>query len=330
MRSANFLLLPDFWKRRKLLSYLLLPFSLIYRVIAKLRRLYWGIFQSVATIPVVVVGNITVGGTGKTQLVIYLVELLKKINYRVGVVSRGYGRKSKATTVVDHNSDVRLVGDEPKLIFDKTGVVVVISTNRVKAVKLAMELGCNIVISDDGLQHYCLGRDLEVAVIDYEFGFGNGFCLPSGPLREPIKRLAEVDFIVYNFNTDIRSYESYQKDYGFYLGAVKFRNLVDCRQYCDPSFFKFKVIHAIAGIGRPEKFFNTLRSLGLEFVMHSFPDHYEFRPMDLIFGNEEIVIMTEKDSVKCKEFARDNCWFLETEIRTSYTFDRDFLARVMT
>lgn len=322
-------LLPKFWLRRTWISYLLIPVSLFYRCIIVGRRICYKIFKgNKLKVPVIVVGNLTVGGAGKTPLVIYLVGLLKNHGYKVGVISRGYGRKSREYLVVSQNSRAIEVGDEPLLIFNKARVIVVVGEGRFKTAEIALTHGCNVIISDDGLQHYSLMRDIEIVVIDQGVKFGNGFCLPAGPLREPVARLNQADFIVTNFNSDEVSYAANGGNNKFLLEAKRFRNLVNEELFQTPEFFIGKIVHAVAAIGRPQKFFDTLHSLGLCFVEHSFPDHHMFSKVDLSFANEEIVVMTEKDSVKCKDWAGKNFWSLEVMVKADEDFDRRLLERL--
>ncbi len=323
------LLLPRFWYRRGFSSYLLAPLAFIYGIAAICRRSYYKIFRGKKLgVPIVVVGNITVGGAGKTPLVIHLVNLLRGDGYRVGVVSRGYGRKNRNTLAVTEGSLVADVGDEPLLIFNKTKAVVVVGKHRVDAADVAISLGCNVIISDDGLQHYALERDVEIVVVDHGFRFGNGFYLPAGPLRESVARLRTVDFIIENFNTASGiSVDNFSGD-GFWLEVLGFRNMSHGTLCQDIDFFRDKAIHAVAAIGRPEKFFDTLDTLGLSFRKSVFPDHHEFKVGDFFSGTEEMVVMTEKDSVKCKVLARENFWCLEVKVHMVGDFDLRLLKKL--
>ncbi len=323
------LLLPKFWYKKNLLSVLLCPLSLVYLLIIWLRRLYYRLFvKGKLAVPVIVVGNITVGGAGKTPLVICLSKLLDRAGYKVGIISRGYGRSgSKATIIVDNNTLATYAGDESVMIFRRTGSLVVVGQNRLTAAMIAIAKGCDVIISDDGLQHYNLPRDIEVVVIDHEFGFGNGYCLPAGPLRERITRLKEVDFVVTNFNTNLHYYLAFDRD-KLLLQVNGLRSLVDGSIETDVSKFRGKTIQAVAGIGRPEKFFSTLRNLGLSIIEHLFPDHHDFTEQDLRFDDQEIVVMTEKDAVKCQVFAKPNFWCLEVEAKIDAKFEQSFLGQL--
>ena len=322
---------PKFWYKKSIVSYTLLPFSFIYRGIIRLRKFYYQIFPGKKfPVPIIIVGNITVGGTGKTPLVIYLAELLKNKGYNPGIISRGYGGKNKNhPLLVTPESRVEEVGDEALLIARRTQCPIVIGPKKIAAARVLLANGnCNIVISDDGLQHYALSRDIEIAVVDVNLGFGNEFCLPAGPLREPVSRLQQVDFIVKNYNMHFSDDECGMilKPIGFYNlknpAVIKTINEFNCLG------FSRQTIHAVAGIGNPQRFFSTLRQLGLlNVIEHPFPDHYSFRAHDLLFGGE-IVIMTEKDAVKCDTIASENCWYLKIEAKLSDKFTTRVLDRL--
>ena len=326
--------LPKFWYRRSVLSYTLLPFAWIYQsFFAAYKYCYRFLPKIKFPVPIIVVGNITVGGTGKTPLVIYLAELLKLKGYKVGVVSRGYGRKCADNSLfLTASSKAIDVGDEPLLIFHRTGCPVVVDKDRVNAVKQLLKLyNCDVVISDDGLQHYNLSRDMEIVVIDARFKFGNGFCLPAGPLREPISRLKSVDFVIKNSNTD--SCSLLQTDivgYSMCIVPVSFINVKDPSRTKSLDEFKGSTVHGVAGIAMPEKFFYTLGQLGLQVIDHPFPDHYVFNSKDFAFKENEIVIMTEKDAIKCREFVGENFWYLEIKVRLEKNLEEEFYRKVTT
>jgi tetraacyldisaccharide 4'-kinase len=321
---------PKFWQRRSIVSYALLPFSFIYLGIVSLRKFYYQIFPGQKfPVPIIVVGNITVGGTGKTPLVIYLAELLKNNGYNPGIISRGYGGKSENyPLLVTLKRKVEEVGDEALLIARRTQCPIVVDPKKTAACALLTNGSCNVVISDDGLQHYALSRDIEIAVIDAEFGFGNEFCLPAGPLREPTGRLQKVDFIVKNYNIHFSNDES-----GMVLQPIGFYNLKNqaVSKIINESNcldFSKQTIHAVAGIGNPQRFFSTLRQLGLlNVIEHPFPDHYSFQAGDLLF-EDGIVIMTEKDAVKCDTIASENCWYLKIEAKLSDKFTAQLLDKL--
>ncbi|OGT49120.1 MAG: tetraacyldisaccharide 4'-kinase [Gammaproteobacteria bacterium RIFCSPHIGHO2_12_FULL_38_11] len=301
------------WYKKNLLSYLLSPLSLIYQLIIAIRYyLYKTKFLKThhINIPVIIVGNITVGGTGKTPLVITIVKELKKQGFHPGIISRGYGGKSKTwPQTVNENSDPFWVGDEAVLMAKKTGVPVVVGPMRVQDAQKLLELNCNVIVSDDGLQHYALAHDIEIAVIDASRGLGNGFCLPAGPLREPKKRLDSVDFII--SNGSITPFEkerccvSFRGDFSMHFvidDIIAINNGTTCSTA--------GVFVAIAGIGNPERFFNSLREKEIVFTSKIFPDHHHFKKSDFDFvAQNEIILMTEKDAVKCAAFA-DNRFYV--------------------
>ncbi len=285
------------------------PFSWIYQLILFLRaQLYQrGILHiHHLPVPVIVVGNLTVGGTGKTPLVIALVDFFKDQGFTPGVITRGYGGKIKSSPVlVSENSTVEQVGDEAKLIFMRTHCPVMVSKNRVLAAKsLLKNTQCDVIISDDGLQHTALGRDVEVIVIDGERRFGNEKCLPEGPLRESIDRLNQVDMIVCN------GLQSNENEYPMQLEVESVYNLKHPYKEIELLSLIQPVI-AVTGIGNPERFFKTLDEYQLEIEPKIFPDHHKFIPNDLIFNKNNPIIMTEKDAVKCKAFAQSHHWVLK-------------------
>jgi len=298
------------WYNKKPWLYALTPISAIYRSVVALKRLGYSSGLKKTThfpVPVIVIGNITVGGTGKTPLIIALANILKKKGFNPGVVSRGYGGKAQhIPRTVDANSDPALVGDEPVLIARNTGCPVVVCPKRVAAVnKLLEAYHCDVVLSDDGLQHYAMGRDVEIAVIDGKRRFGNELCLPAGPLREPINRLASVDFVVTQGDPQTGEWR-------MQLVADEIYNLDHPQQKLDPKDIH-QPIHAVAGIGNPMRFFTQLRSMGFEVIEHSFPDHHYFSMEDIDFGADAIVIMTEKDAIKCEKFADSRHWCLSVQ-----------------
>lgn len=263
-------------------------------------------------VPVVVVGNITVGGSGKTPLVLRLAEHLRSLGFQTGIISRGYGGKNCAQTEVVSDSDPLLVGDEPVLLARRSGCPVWVGRNRVEAARALLKAypACNLIISDDGLQHYALVRDVEIAVVDGERRFGNGFLLPAGPLREPVARLASVDAVVVNGGSD-EIPKCAKAGFAMRLVGTEFYNLADPTQRAKPQDFVGQTVHAVAGIGYPTRFFEHLRGLGLKVSEHPFPDHHAFQSQELDFPG--LVLMTEKDGVKCARFAKDNYWVLAVE-----------------
>ncbi len=307
---------PNYWSRRGFFCFLLSPIAGIYRLIIALRYLLYKYNikkTSKFKLPIIIVGNITVGGTGKTPLVIWLAEFLQKQGFQPGIVSRGYNSKATYPYEVKENSTAAEVGDEALLIKQRTKCPMVIAPNRVAAVQKLLETNnCNIIISDDGLQHYALSRDLEIAVIDAKQRFGNGFCLPAGPLREPIKWLQQVDLIIEN-GTSMQ------------LLPDKLYNLAEPELTKDLTEFKGKTVHAIAGIGNPQRFFTMLRNFDINVIEHPFPDHYVFHPQDLSYNDELMVLMTEKDAVKCQQLDNNKYWCVPITVQLDERFVQNLL-----
>ena len=277
----------------------------VYRMLSAAVRLTWqsGLRKPIRlTVPVIVVGNITAGGTGKTPLVLALIDALRARGWKPGVVSRGYGGSTKSPILLEEAPDAAVVGDEPSLIRRRTGVPVAVGKNRVDAAKLLLEPGIDVIIADDGLQNPSLARDVEICVIDGERRFGNGRLLPAGPLRESSGRLAQVDFVVCNGGQAL-------------AGEIAMRLLGDRASRVDglerarplTEFAGFRV-HAVAGIGNPGRFFESLRSHGIEILEHAFTDHHALTEADLDFSDANPILMTEKDAVKCGAFASSRCW----------------------
>lgn len=302
-----------------MITLLLLPFSFLFFLTVALRKWFYrvGFFKTHRfSVPVIVVGNITVGGTGKTPLVIALAQSLKKQGRRPGIVSRGYGAVIKTPTFVWPDSPYRDVGDEPLLIAKRVDCPVVVFPKRVKAVEyLLKNTDCDVVICDDGLQHYALVRDIEIVVIDGERNFGNGYCLPAGPLRETTSRLKTVNYQVYNNGTQQQT--KAENAFEMKLIPDQIMSVKDFKATLDMQQLKSKIVHAVAGIGNPRRFFETLRAMKLRFFEHPFPDHHLFKPEDFNFGEDAIILMTEKDAVKCTDFADDRFWFLRVTAKCS-------------
>lgn len=291
----------------------LLPISWLFGLISSLRRLLYQIrvFKSFRLpVPVIVVGNINVGGTGKTPLVIWLVEQLKLAGYTPGIISRGYGGKANSPTLVAADADPALVGDEPVLIANRTHSPVFISSSRILAGQNLLQQfpACNVIISDDGLQHYRMRRDVEIVVYDATKAFGNGALLPAGPLREAKARLSKVDAVV--CNGEIKGTLAVADAYLMQLASSEFYNLLQPSITAKAAEFAGKKILAIAGIGNPARFFNQLTQLGLQFESRAFADHHFYQPIDFANLDIDIILMTEKDAVKCKQFAQGNFWVL--------------------
>ena len=299
------------WDRLSPVSLLLLPLSLVFCVVVLVRRTLYrmGLLPRVSLpVPVVVVGNISVGGTGKTPLVIWLAEFLRARGYRPGIVTRGYRGKSRFWPLsVSPDTPAALAGDEAVLLARRAGCPVVAGPDRVADARQLLQQGCDLILSDDGLQHYRLVRDIEIAVIDGERRFGNGLCLPAGPLREPRMRLRSVHLRVTNGEPRVG-------EIGMRLEAGEIYCLINPAQRATVSSLSGRP-HVVAGIGHPERFFATLRRQGLDIEAHAFPDHHEFVPSDLAFDDTRPVILTEKDAVKCEVFGRPNHWVLAVTAR---------------
>lgn len=319
--------LPAFWLRGGLPALLLAPLGWLMAVLVLLRRRLYrhGLRRSQRLpVPVIVVGNIFVGGTGKTPLVIWLCQRLQAQGYRPGIVLRGYGgRASSWPQQVQADSDPEQVGDEAVLLARQTGVPVAAGPQRAAAASLLLEAGCDVIISDDGLQHYALARDAEIAVIDAGRGLGNGRCLPAGPLREPRSRLASVDLVVAN------GAPSALTPYFFQLVAEPLQPLSSAAGSAAPAGGR---VHAVAGIGNPQRFFDQLRRLGFDPIEHPFPDHHRYRAEELSFGDDLPILMTAKDAVKLSGLASARCWVLpvraEPDVATCNALDA-LLAQVM-
>ncbi len=292
--------------------FLLLPFSLIFGLLASLRRIFYrcGLLRSKKLpVPVLIVGNITAGGTGKTPLVAALAKALASRGFHPGIISRGYGGKATNPVPVEWDSDPAIVGDEP-ILLRKSGFPVWVGKKRVEVAQKLLEAHpqCDMLIADDGLQHYALRRDFEIAVVDGEKRFGNGLLLPAGPMREPLGRLKSVDAVVFNGRRLDLSIDT--PKYDMKLSGTTFISVDNPAISANAQDFTGKKIHAVAGIGNPERFFRHLQSLGLSFDRHSFPDHHPYIPEDLEFEQCDIVLMTEKDAIKCEGCAQGKCWYL--------------------
>lgn len=302
----------NFWYSRHPLRWLLIPFSAMYWFVSVVRRVYLQQIKQVqASVPVIVVGNLTVGGVGKTPLVIALVKSLQDKGLRVGVVSRGYGARGPFPRAVRDDDNALDVGDEPLMIAKRAACPIVIAPKRVDAVKyLITHFDPQIIISDDGLQHYAMGRSLEIAVIDGARGLGNGLLCPAGPLRERASRLKSVDFVVVNGG-------AWPNAYSMDMVCGEITALLTGKTIKPDDLNK--TVAAVAAIGNPERFFATLRELNISFNPHSFLDHHRFLPHDLAFEETEIV-MTEKDAVKCLPFATANMYFLPVTAKLGTDF----------
>jgi tetraacyldisaccharide 4'-kinase len=329
------------WQKLGGLALLMLPFALLFRAATALRRALYraGVLSSWrAPVPVIVVGNVTAGGTGKTPLAIAIVELLQRRGFNPGVVARGYGRvpprEHDPRGVVRVYPDVATpehFGDEPVLIARRSRVPVYISPDRAAAARALLEAHPEVdaIVSDDGLQHYALARDIEIAVVDGERGFGNKLPLPSGPLREPIARLREVDAVV--VNGGLRDDVPGERRFAMRLGGERFAALAG-NQELGPQEFALATrgrdVVAIAGIGNPDRFFDHLGALGISARAIAHPDHHQYRAAELKLPGAEVIVMTEKDAVKCAAFADSRMWFMRVEAILPREFDELLLERL--
>lgn len=294
--------LPRFWLQGGWPAATLAPLGAAVAALARRRRELYRAGRRPSerlSVPVIVVGNIFIGGTGKTPLVAWLAEELRGRGRRPGILLRGYGGRSRHwPRDVGPDSDPGEVGDEAVLLARRSGLPVVAGPDRPAAGRRLLELGCDVLVSDDGLQHYRLQRDLEIAVVDGQRGLGNGRCFPAGPLREPPDRLQEVDLVIANGASELTPY-------AFRLQPEPLRPL---RAGDRPA--PAGRVHGVAGIGNPGRFFEALRGLGLEVIPHAFPDHHPYLPEDLGFGDGLPVVMTEKDAVKVLPWADTRMWCL--------------------
>ncbi|GAB5414045.1 MAG: tetraacyldisaccharide 4'-kinase [Congregibacter sp.] len=288
---------------------LLLPLSCLYGLLVRVRRSAfergWLRSESVG-VPLVVVGNITAGGTGKTPVVIEVVKALQAAGLCVGVVSRGYGRQSPQLLRVDDESTSGGVGDEPLLIYRETGAIVVVCADRVAAARAAVGAGATVLVSDDGLQHYQLRRDVEIVCSDGKSGFGNGLLIPAGPLREPLQRLGSVDYFLQRGGSDPHSATQFRPKHFRHLVTGEIREL-SAHGFTDE-------VHAEASIARPGRFFEELRNLGLDIREHANADHAALTAQSFAGFADETIIMTTKDAVKCEVLALPNAWALVMDL----------------
>lgn len=312
---------PDkVWYSNSVLSVMLLPLSWLFRMIVVLRRAYYRLVRrGRGTSPafVIVVGNITVGGTGKTPFLIWLAGQCRKRGLKTGIITRGYkGAHTTAVAEVGTDSRVEEVGDEALLLARKTACPVVVAADRGRALAwLEQSIRPDVVLSDDGLQHYAMGRDFEIAVIDGERGFGNGRCLPAGPLREPPSRLQSCDLVVRNGHGDPHSP-------GFQMEPEELLALNSRKRRKPLQEFNGRTVHAVAGVGNPGRFFRMLRQAGLDVIEHAFPDHHAYVRADLEFGDDAPILMTEKDAVKCETFLDSDIWYLPIIVQANAALEQ--------
>lgn len=326
------MLLDNIWYgKHHPVSLLLTPLSWLFCTGTRIRRLAYRrgwLTQYKMSVPIIIVGNITVGGTGKTPLVIWLSHFLKQQGYFPGIVSRGYGGQATHwPQYVTSNSDPQVVGDEALLLARRTGCPVTVAPQRVAAVEaLLSQHPCNVIISDDGLQHYHLQRDIEIAVLDDIRRYGNRRCLPAGPLREPLPRLSDIDFFVTK-GAVLRDHFSVQ-EFPMHYDIKPLCHVKGQKSERLLSVFRGRSVHALAGIGHPERFFTRLRDNGLKLSCHSFPDHHFYKQEDIHFDDGLPVIMTEKDAVKCQTIAGIEHWYLPIEARLPTLFGERLLQKI--
>ncbi|MCL2875081.1 MAG: tetraacyldisaccharide 4'-kinase [Betaproteobacteria bacterium] len=310
---------PVFWRKRSWRAASILPAAMLFRGLAALR---YGLYRhgilrrEQLPVPVIVIGNVAAGGSGKTPVVFWLIEELRKLGRHPGIVSRGYGGRAAAgphLVVAGPGSSPDFYGDEPVMLAQQTNCPVAVGWDRPAAARalLAAHPECDVIISDDGLQHYRLARTVEIAVVD-EAALGNCWPLPSGPLREPIARLAGVDLILAHgeLSPRLRAQMGAVPVASMRLVGERFRSLAKPDEWCSAEAFTGKKVHALAGIGQPQRFFDQLAAMGLDVMPHPFPDHHHYRAADLDFAPGEIKLMTSKDAVKCSAFAPPDAWEL--------------------
>jgi len=312
------------WYRLSPVSVLLFPIRLVFRLLVALRRLLFrvGALRSVRLqVPVIIVGNLTVGGTGKTPLVLALAEALRAKGIRAGILSRGHGGTDSGPRAVSGGDDAAQVGDEPLLLAERSGCPVWIGADRAAAARALLEAHarCDVILCDDGLQHYRLQRDFEIAVED-ERGLGNGLLLPAGPLREPAGRRVDA--------TVVNGPEAKPGAFRMRLAPAGLHRVDAHGAPLAQSELSGKKLHAVAGIGNPERFFAGLSRMGLAFSAHSFPDHHAFRAADLEFADCDFVLMTEKDAVKCRHFGRRDLIAVRVEAEIDPSLTELILERI--
>ncbi|MCL1126448.1 tetraacyldisaccharide 4'-kinase [Shewanella surugensis] len=313
------------WYGKSLFRWILMPLSWLYALVTAMRRCLYrlGIKKSISLpVPVIVVGNITVGGSGKTPTVIYLIELLRQQGYRPGVISRGYGVNIEGVKSVFVGAKANEVGDEPAMIVARTQVPMVVGSQRIQAAdQLLSDFDVDIIISDDGLQHYGMARDIEIVILDGDRRLGNGMLLPAGPLREGAWRLDQADFVISN-GGEARG--------GEYLMTLLPKQVTPLLATSTFTFNLHDPVVAIAGIGYPQRFFNSLKVLGYQVhKTHAFDDHQAYHLSDInnVAGSYPL-LMTEKDAIKCGDFAQENWGYLAVDASMSAEFEHHFLDKI--
>lgn len=318
-------------------SPLLAPLAGLFAAVSALRRYLYrhGLLRAVDVgRPVIVVGNVTAGGTGKTPVTLWLAQQLKDRGRRPGIVSRGYrGRLGPAPVHVRTDSDPAVVGDEPLLMERRQVCPVVVHPDRVAAARMLIEMDCDVIVADDGLQHYHLARRYEIAVVDGRRGFGNGRLLPAGPLREPVSRLSRVDRILVQQEQGDGGEPAAALPEGvprssFMLAADVARRLQDAREI-ELAAFRGRTVHAVAGIGHPGRFFRLLQEYGIEVIPHAHGDHAVLAEQHLRFDDGRDVLMTEKDAARCRGVAPANSWYVPVDIVFRDDPDAEWVDRML-
>lgn len=314
--------IEKYWYRITPLHLLLWPVSLLFRLLVALRHQLYrsGILHSTKLpVPVAIVGNISIGGTGKTPFTLWLAQQLLNEGWHPAIISRGYTKAKQEQTntprAVDIGDSPDAVGDEPLLMAQRGLCPVWIGRDRVAAAQalLLAHPECDVILSDDGMQHYRLQRDLEIVLIDGKRRFGNGLLLPAGPLREPVSRLNTADIVIVNGAATESLREFHFNEYAMQLSGSSFYNLLNPSVSLAAAELAGQRLHAIAGIGHPARFFSHLKQLGLHAQTHAFPDHHRYTAADIAFSDADAVLMTEKDAVKCAAFATEKCWALRVD-----------------
>lgn len=329
---------PRFWSRSNWLSIGLSPLAAWVARIANNRYQDFKKHRRIGVQGplVMVVGNLVVGGSGKTPLISWLIPRLINEGWRVGVIARGYaGQAANQPLMVTADSDPAQVGDEPVLLAQLYDVPIVVCTHRDRALQMMTQVHTlDIVISDDGLQHYALARDIDIAVFDASrenYGIGNGRCLPAGPLREALTRLQDIDFILFNGQLDgpVSWLPNEQACFSFELKLTQAYNLKNPAQKLEMASMANQSVVAVAGIGHPERFFEGLRQFGLKLESYSFKDHHLFTEKDFShFDPTKPLLMTAKDAVKCQKFAKANWWVCPVDLIMADGFESALLARL--
>lgn len=328
--------LNQLWYRERPRPSVLQPLGWGYGSLMRVRRRAYAagwLRTEDAGVPVVVVGNLTVGGTGKTPLTIWLAGALKGQGFTVGIVSRGYGRRGGGEPrVVDAQSDWRDVGDEPLILARRTRCATVVAADRVAAARLLAAGGASLIVADDGLQHLRLARACEILVVDGARGFGNGRVLPAGPLREPLTQPLRADMVIVNGEAGHASLAHRFAPGEALTMQLVAQDVVPLDARLAPrslSSFRGLQVHAVAGIGNPQRFFRELRAQGIEVIEHTYPDHHPYSLADFAFADELPVLMTEKDAVKCAPFANARLWYVPVAAQFSDADARELLTRVL-